>query len=352
MRAAVQVSYGDPETSVFLREVPTPEPRPGEVLVRVSGATLNRKDLFALANLTGPGIRPRPPLPHVNGTDAWGTVEAVAPDVPNWQPGDRVVVYPGLFCGGCEWCVRGETSACSSYGVLGEQRWGSHADFVLVPARNLEAIPSGMAPEALACAGGSWLTAWRALITVARVKPGETVLVTGASGGVGTAAIAIARLAGCRVVAVVGTGWKVARAFDVGADAVIRADESIAERARAVTGGRGVDVALDSVGGAAWRETINALAPFGRMAICGATAGDRPDISIREIYQQHRQILGAPLGSRAEFRDLVRCLASARLRPIVHTTVSLERIHEGLRMLERRECFGKIAIEINASCAA
>jgi NADPH:quinone reductase-like Zn-dependent oxidoreductase len=349
MRAAVQVSYGDPEVSVRLEDLPVPRPERDEVLLRVAGSTLNRKDLFALANLTGPGIRSRPALPHVNGTDAWGTVASVGDDVQEWQVGDRVVAYPGLFCGCCEWCQRGETSACATYGVLGEQRWGSHAEFMLVPARNLERIPAGMSDTALACAGGSWLTAWRALITVARVRPAETLLVVGASGGVGTAAIAIGRLAGASVLAVVGSDWKAARARDVGADAVIRAGEPVAERVRVLTNGRGADVALDSVGGAGWRETINALARFGRMAICGATAGDDPRISIREIYQQHRQILGAPLGSRAEFKELVACLAAGRLPPVLHTTVPLERIHDGLRMLERRDCFGKIAVQVGAA---
>ena len=347
MRAAVQVGYGDLVSSIRLGEMPTPGPGPGEVLVRVGGATLNRKDLFAIANLTGPGIRSRPPLPHVNGTDAWGTIASIGADVHEWQIGDRVVVYPGLFCGRCEWCLRGETSACVSYGVLGEQRWGSHADFVLVPARNLEPIPSGMTRTALACAGGSWLTAWRGLITVARVQAGETVLVTGASGGVGTAAIRIARLAGCRVIAVVGSAWKVSFAEQIGADAAFAADGDVTAHVRAFTLGRGADVALDCVGGESWRAVIAALAPFGRMAICGATAGDSPSISIREIYQQHRRILGAPLGSRAEFRDLVQCLASARLEPVVHTTMTLDRIHDGLRLLERRDAFGKIALQVD-----
>jgi NADPH:quinone reductase-like Zn-dependent oxidoreductase len=345
MRAAVQVGYGDPEASVRVGDMATPEPGPGEVRLRVGGATLNRKDLFALANLTGPGIRPRPTLPHVNGTDAWGVVDALGTDVRDWRRGDRAVVYPGLFCGRCEWCLRGETSACESYGVLGEQRWGSHADHVIVPARNLEAVPAGMSRDALVCAGGSWLTAWRALLTAARVRPGETVLVMGASGGVGTAAIRIARLAGCRTLAVV-AGWKGSRALAIGADAVIHPDDSLVARVHALTDGRGVDVALDSVGGGTWRDVINALAPFGRMAICGATAGDTVAISVREIYQQHRQILGAPLGSRGEFRDLVACLGSGRLEPVVHTTVPLERIHDGLRLLASREFFGKIAIQV------
>jgi len=346
MRAVVQVGYGDPAASLELQDVPTPDPGPEDVLVRVRGSTLNRKDLFALANLTGAGIRARPPLPHVNGTDAWGTVETAGSCVSGWRHGDRVVVYPGLFCGTCEFCVRGETSACRAYGVIGEQCWGSHAEFVVVPARNLEPIGEGLSPQALACAGGSWLTAWRALTTVAAIRTGETLLVVGASGGVGTAAIRIARASGCRVIAAVSSSWKAERAVAIGADAAIMAGEPLGERVMALTDGRGVDVAIDSVGGEGWRETIRALAPLGRMAICGATAGDSPSVSIREIYQSHRRILGAPLGTRAEFRTLVTLLAAGRLEPLVHATVPLDRIHDGLRMLEQREYFGKIAVSV------
>jgi NADPH:quinone reductase-like Zn-dependent oxidoreductase len=346
MRAVVQTGYGDIDDSLRLRDVPTPPVRAGEVVIRVEGSTLNRKDLFAVARLTGPGIRPRPPLPHVNGTDAWGVVAAVGAEVQGWHPGDRVVVYPGLYCGRCEWCQRGETSACVEYGVVGEQRWGSHAEFMAVPARNLERVPDGMIQSALACAGGSWLTAWRALITVARLRAGEVVLIVGASGGVGTGAIAVARLAGCPVIAVVGSESKFDALRRLGADHVLIGDDRVDERVRSITGGRGVDVALDCVGGTGWRRTIASLAPLGRMTICGATAGDSPEISIREIYQQHRQILGAPLGTRAEFHDLVRCLASGRLRPIVHAEIPLERIHDGLRMLETRAFVGKVAVKV------
>jgi NADPH:quinone reductase-like Zn-dependent oxidoreductase len=348
MRAAVQVGYGAIEECVVIRDVPVPAPGPGEVLVKVGGTSLNRKDLFALADLRGPGIRPRPPLPHVNGTDAWGTVEAAGEHDGAWRHGDRVVVYPGLFCAACEYCLRGETSACVSYGVLGEQRWGAHAEFVVVPGRNLERMPAGLGADTLACIGGSWLTAWRALVTVAAVRPGETVLVVGASGGVGTAAIRIARAAGCRVIAVAGSDWKARRAREIGADDALPPGEGMTSGVMDLTGGRGVDVAIDSVGGAEWRATIGALAPLGRMAICGATGGDSPPISIREIYQAHRRILGAPLGTRAEFTAMVRAFAAGRLEPVVHTTVRLEEIHEGLRLLERREFFGKVAVSVEA----
>lgn len=345
MLAALQVAYGPIDESIRLDRVPVPAPGEGDVLLRVHGSTVNRKDLFALANLTGPGIRQRAPLPHVNGTDVWGTIEALGRGVRGWSEGDEVAVYPGLYCGQCEWCVRGETSACATYGVIGEQTWGGHAEYVVVPARNLERVSPAATADVLACACGSWLTAWRALVTVARVRAGETVLVVGASGGVGTGAIRIAALAGCRVIAVVGSRGKAERAVAIGAEqAIDDSGDGFQQRVMNLTGGRGADVAIDSVGEATWRETIRSLAPFGRMAICGATSGDTPVISIREVYQRHRQILGAPLGSRGEFRCLLDALTSGLLRPVVYTMLPLGRIHDALGILERREAFGKIAI--------
>ena len=345
MKAAVQVGYGDPSEAIVVKEVPTPEPGQGEVLIRVRAATLSRKDLFATQNLRGPGLRPRPPLPHVNGADAAGEIAAVGPGVKGWAVGERVVTYAGFYCGECEYCLRGEHTACPQYGAMGEQTWGSHAEYVVVPAYTLERIPGDLPYERAVFAGGSWVTAWRMLVTVAQAQPGETVLIVGASGGVGTGGIRIAKMAGCRVIAVVGGAWKVQRALELGADAAIDYQvEDFQQRAMELTGGRGVDIVMDSVGAATWRQSINSLASFGRMVICGATSGDTPNISIREIYQRHRRILGAPKGNRTDFRNLLRALGSGDLEPVIHAQFSLDDIHQGLKMLAGREFFGKILI--------
>src|SRR5438132_43914 len=126
MKAAVQIAFGEIESSVALRDVPSPTPRAGEVILRVLATTINRKDLFALKGLSGPGIRPRPPLPHVHGGDCCGEVVECGSSVEGFGPGDRVVAYSGLFCSRCEYCAIGEETACASYGALGEQVWGSH----------------------------------------------------------------------------------------------------------------------------------------------------------------------------------------------------------------------------------
>jgi NADPH2:quinone reductase len=180
---------------------------------------------------------------------------------------------------------------------------------------------------------------------VAAVRAGETVLVLGASGGVGTGAIRIAKMAGCRVIAAVGSAWKATEAIRAGADeAVDYTAAPLREAVRARTDGAGVHVVLDSVGATTWRDSINLLRPFGRMVVCGATSGDAPEISIRELYQQHRRILGAPLGTRREFRDVTQALVRGALAPIVHATLPLDRIHEALHLLDSRASFGKVVL--------
>jgi NADPH:quinone reductase-like Zn-dependent oxidoreductase len=355
--AALQVGYR-PEaaedrdhawmrSAMEIREVPTPQPGPGEVLVRVRFTTLNRKDIFALRGLTGPGLRPRPPLPHVNGGDFVGEIAALGPGVQGWAPGDRVTGFGALYCGECEYCRMGEQTACLHYGLLGEQVWGAHAEYVVVQSKTLERVPEDADGAEVACALSGATTAWRAIVTAARAQPGETVLILGASGGVGSAAIQIARLAGCRVIAVVGGEWKVRRALEVGADyAVDHTREDFLEAARRITGGRGVDVVLDPVGAATWRRSINALRMFGRMTICGATSGDSPDISIREIYQSHRRILGTPVGNRTDFVNVLRCIYRGQLKPVIHARLPLREIHRGLAMMQERDFFGKIVLTV------
>lgn len=347
MIAALQVGYGTIEEAFRVQEVPTPAPGPGEVLVRVRFTTLNRKDVFALRGLTGPGIRPRPPLPHVNGGEFMGEIAALGPGVRGWSPGDRVTGFGALYCGECEYCQMGEQTACLHYGLLGEQIWGAHAEYVVVEGKTLERVPDGVDGALVACAGSGYNTAWRMLVTAARVQPGETVLILGASGGVGTAGIQIAKLAGCRVIAVVGGAWKAARATEIGADyAIDHTQEDFLAAARRITGGRGVDVVLDPIGAETWRRSINALRMFGRMAICGATSGDNPDISIRELYQSHRQILGAPKGNRTDFTNVLRCICDGRLAPVIHARLPLTGIQRGLHMLQDRAFFGKVVLTV------
>jgi NADPH:quinone reductase-like Zn-dependent oxidoreductase len=331
-----------------LDDVPVPDPGPGEVRVRVAAVGLNRMDIFVREGLEGPGIRPVS-LPHVSGGDVAGAVDALGARVDGWAEGDRVTLYPGLSCGACRHCHAGEASMCAAYGVFGEQRWGGLAEYATVPAGNLHALPDGLDDVTAAAVPAAYTTAWRMLRT-GGCAVGRRVLVIGAGGGVGTAALLLARAMGARVFVTSGHDWKLRRALELGA--VAGFDHSaggIDAWAWEVTDGHGVDLVIDSVGAATWRQSIRSLAPGGAVAICGATSGDSPDISIRELYQRHGRIVGAPLGGRPDFDRVMDLIASGAVTPVVDRTYALADVVEAFERLESGSQFGKVVVECRAA---
>jgi NADPH:quinone reductase-like Zn-dependent oxidoreductase len=327
-----------------LDDVAVPEPAPGEVRLRVAAVGLNHMDVFVREGLEGPGIRPVT-LPHVSGGDVAGRVDAVGAGVEGWAKGDRVTLYPGLSCGACRHCHAGEQSMCAAYGVLGEQRWGGLAEYVTVPAGNLHALPDGLDDVAAAAVPAAYTTAWR-MLRAGGCAVGHRVLVIGAGGGVATAALLLARAMGARVYVTSGHAWKLRRALELGAAAGFdHSDGGIDEWAWEVTDGCGIDLVVDSVGAATWRQSIRSLAPGGAVAICGATSGDRPDISIRELYQRHGRIVGAPLGGRPDFDRVMELVASGAVTPVVDRTYAFADVEQAFDRLSSGSQFGKVVVE-------
>jgi NADPH:quinone reductase-like Zn-dependent oxidoreductase len=346
MRAAVIRQHGASD-SLRLEAVPIPEPAETELLIRVGAVGLNHLDVFARAGLKGPGVPPIR-LPHVSGVDVAGTVAALGPGVDGPPAGQRVLVNPAIGCGTCRQCRRGELSMCPRYSILGEHRWGGLADYVTVPARNVIPLPEHVPFTSAAAVPAAYTTAWRGIVTVGRVRPAERVLVVGASGGVGCAALQIAVLAGAEVLAVAGGPAKRQRALELGAVAAFDSSGNWLAEVLDFTGSEGVDLVHDAVGAPTWRRSIQSLAMGGRMVVCGATAGDSPEISIRELYQHHRQILGAPMGNWQDFLDVTRLVFNGRIEPEVHAVYPLEGIAEAQDALDHREHFGKIVIQVNS----
>ena len=341
MKAAFFQEHGGPEVLEY-GELPDPEPGPGEVVVAVAAVGLNHLDLWVRRGAL-PGVEPR--LPHVGGSEVAGRVEAIGVGVEGWAPGDRVVLNPGLWCGRCEWCLRGEESMCLRYGILGEHVAGGAAERISVPAANLLALPDGYDFERAAAAPLVFQTAWRALIGRAGLRAGEIVLVTGASGGVSTAAIQIARLAGATVYAVTSGPQNVRRVEELGAELVIdRLEESFSRRVWRETGKRGVDVVIDSVGEAIWEDAVRTLARGGRLVTYGATTGPLGRLDIPPLFWRQIQVIGSTMGSRSEFERVMRLVFEERLRPIVDEVLPLERIREAHERLERGDVFGKLLL--------
>lgn len=338
MKAALFYEHGGSDV-LRIEDVPTPVAQPGEVLLRVQAAALNHLDIWVRK-----GLPIETTMPHIGGSDVAGSVEALGSGVTGVQLGARVIVNPSLSCGNCEWCRAGEESLCAHFRILGEHTNGGFAEFVAVPAMNLFPIPANYSWEQAAAAPLAYLTAWRALVTKGRVRNGTSVLITGASGGVATAAIQIARYLGARVYALT-TAENVARVHALGADVVY--DRNAGDFSRQIwqdTGKRGVDVVLDSVGEAIWAQCVRALARGGRLVSYGGTTGARAEIDIRTLFWKQLEILGTTMSNRIEFEEVMRLVFSGELMPVVDSVLKLEDMRAAHDRIERGEHFGKIVL--------
>jgi len=342
MKAAYLTGHGGNEV-VAVGERPAPQPGASEVLVRMKAATVNRVDLYMRDS--GAGITHT--LPQVLGLDGAGVVEAVAGSTSPLPVGQPVVLHPGLACGHCEFCRRGEDVLCTTYRLLGEHRDGTFAELVALPARNVFALPAGLSFAQGAALGVNHLTAWRMVVTKARVQPGESVLIFGIGGGVSLAALQLVKaLGGTAIVTSRDTG-KLQRALALGADhAIDGSTTDIARAALALTGGRGVDVVVENVGAAVWPQALKSLVRGGRIVTCGATTGDQPGADLRRLFIRQLQVFGSTLGTNAEFADLLAFVERHRLAPVIDSVYGLDEVPAALARLESGRQFGKVAIEI------
>ncbi len=331
-----------------LADVPAaPAPGPGEVRVAIKAAALNHLDLFVVRGL--PGL-PKS-LPHILGSDGAGVIEAVGPDVTTVRPGERVLINPGISDYSCEYCLAGEHSLCVRYGILGEHFPGMLAELVTVPVHNVLPLPAITPPltwpEAAAFSLVT-LTAWRMVVTRARVKPAEWVLVWGIGGGVSLTALRVAKLMGAHVIATSSSDVKLARATALGADVTLNhRTQEIAKTVRQITGKRGVDVVVENVGEATWEESLHSLAKGGRIVTCGGTSGPKLVTDVRPLFWHQFTILGSTMGNAAEYREIVRRLGQGELRPIVDATFPLDRAREAFERMVRGEQIGKIAVTVS-----
>lgn len=331
---------------LLLQEMPVPSPRgPDDVLVRLHAAALNRLDLFVIDGL--PGVAPAFPL--IVGADGAGVVEAAGPAVRGFDPGDRVMINPGLACGQCESCVAGEQPLCPGFRVLGEHLPGTMAEYVVVPARNLSLIPEQMSFAQAAGFTLATLTAWRMLVTRARLRPDETILIWGIGGGVAQAALRIARLVGARTIVTSSAEWKLERARGLGADFTLNhATADIPREIRTLTERRGVDVVVETTGAETWERSLRSLARGGRLVTCGGTTGPMVTTDVRKLFWYQWSLLGSTMGNDAEFRAVTALAARGELWPEVDSLVPLDRGVDAYRRLASGAQLGKVVIEVRA----
>jgi NADPH:quinone reductase-like Zn-dependent oxidoreductase len=345
MRAVFIESHGGPEV-VRIGSLPDPEPGPDQVRVRVVAAALNHLDLWVRDGI--PGIEQT--FPHVLGADGAGIVDAVGPGVEDVAPGDEVYIQPGLFCGRCEFCLAGEESLCIRFRLLGEHASGTLAELVVVPAANVYRKPRGLDWSCAAAFPLAYQTAWRLVLTAGRLRAGESVLIHGVGGGVGSAALQIAKYAGALVYVTSSSADKLDRAIGLGADVAIDyTRESVPAKIRELTGRRGVDLVVDNVGKSTWRDSIECVRRGGRIATCGATTGNDAVTPINRVYWKQISIHGSTMANRREFRRIARLVEGRRIDPLIDVEFPFEETPAALDRLAAGDQFGKIVIRIAAT---
>ncbi len=339
MKAAVFHTNGGPEV-LATQEMPTPRPGPGEVRIRVAASSLNHLDLWMRR-----GLPFEIPMPHIGGSDIAGTVDELGAGVsPAWE-GKRVVADPSLCY---DWYRLARLGGVRSgpLEIIGEHTQGGFAEYALAPAANLLEIPEGVSDEVAAAAALVGVTAWRGLMSRGGLRAGERVLVTGASGGVSTMAVQYARAAGAEVFAITSSEDSVRRVRELGADHVF--DRTACDWPREVyraTAKRGIDLCLDSVGEAIWRDLLRALAVGGRLVTFGATTGASGRIDIRLLFWRQLSILGSTMGTPAEFRQAMNLVFDGVATPPIHSVLPLEEVRKAHELLEAGGVFGKIVLQ-------
>jgi NADPH:quinone reductase-like Zn-dependent oxidoreductase len=332
-------AHGGPEVLRY-EDAPEPVPGPGQALVRVRACALNHLDLWQRRGIARVSI----PFPHISGADVAGDVVFTSDG--EFAPGRRVLLQPGLSCGRCPACLDGRDNDCPGYDVLGYQSEGGYAEYVAVPVQNLVAVPDAIGFAEAAAFPLTFLTAWHMLVTRARIRPGEDVLVLGAGSGVGQAAIQIGWLHGTRVFATAGTDAKLARARELGAyEGINHHTQDLPAEIRRLTDGRGVDVVIEHVGQATWERSVKCLARGGRLVTCGATTGHEGRLDLRFLFSRQLSLLGSYMGTKAELLRAAQFFFAGELRPVIDRTYPLADAAEAHRRLEAGDQFGKIVLE-------
>jgi NADPH:quinone reductase-like Zn-dependent oxidoreductase len=338
MKAVRIHQFGGPEVLTY-EDVPDPQPRKDQVLVRVRACALNHLDIWVRKGL--PGVK----LPHILGSDIAGEVAAVGEYVSGFKAGQRVLIAPMHFCGHCAKCVAGLQNQCREFTVLGNAVDGGNCELIAVPEANVIPIPDALDFNQAASVPLVFLTAWHMLVGRAGVRPGQTVLVLGASSGVGIAAIQIAKLFHCRVITTAGDEAKLEKARALGADfGINHYKQRISEEVRKITNKEGVDIVVEHVGAATWDESLKSLKPDGVLVTCGATSGPNVGIELRFLFSRQLRVLGSYMGTMGELHEVLGHIFAGRLKPVVDRVFPLKDLRTAHEHLEKSAMFGKIVV--------
>ena len=342
MKAVLFYQHGGPEVLEYT-EFLTPQPQPGQVLIRLHAAALNRMDVMVRNGW--PGLKLE--LPHINGADGAGEVAALGEGVTDFATGDHVVINANLGCGQCEFCLAGKDNMCLNWHLLGETIRGTYAEYVVLPARQLYKLPTDFDYHRAAAAALVYQTAWHSLVKRGVLQKDETVLIVGAGGGVNTASVQIAKYIGAQVVVVGSDAKKLEMAESIGADILIDRSKE-ADWSKSVflaTNKRGVDVVVDNVG-TTFMQSLRALRKGGRLLTVGNSGGPKFEIDNRYMFAKHLSIIGSTMSTLQDFKEVMDLIVAGKLTPILDKTFPLQEAAAAQERLWKNENFGKITLEI------
>ena len=347
MKAVMFSEHGDSNV-LYYGDTATPEPGPGEVLIKVHAVSVNhgpdietRRSGFGMAALA---------MPHIGGVDPAGQIVGLGPDTEGFVVGDRVAVYPVMACGICDWCTSGAgENYCPYSRMFGIHTQGGRAEYVCAPVTQLVRLPDAVSYEAAAALGVAYTTTWHGVVERGKVTAADTLLVMGAGGGVGVAAVQLGKLVGARVIAVTGEPWKQERVRGLGADEVFSyRDSNWPQQVMAATEGRGVSVAFDNSGTATLPATIDCLGRGGRLFCSGGTTGLEVTLNVRHLYRDLISLLFYVQGTKADMGKLVELVAAGSLDPVIDRTFALHEAGAADDLIDANKMFGRIVLSVDA----
>jgi NADPH:quinone reductase-like Zn-dependent oxidoreductase len=343
MKTVLFHKHGGPEVLEYT-VFPTPEPKAGEVLVRLRAAALNRMDVMVRNGW--PGLKLE--LPHINGADGAGEVVELGESVTELSVGDRVAINANLGCGTCDFCLNKLDNMCRNWHLLGETIRGTYAEFICLPARQLYKLPEYFDFHRSAAAALVYQTAWRSLVRRGHVKADETVVIVGAGGGVNSACIQVAKYLRAHVIVIGSSQRKLQGAGEIGADVLIdrSKEDDWSKAVYQATNKRGADVIVDNVG-TTFPLSLRALGKGGRLLTVGNTGAPRFEIDNRFIFAKHLSIIGSTMSTLADFSEVMNLIVKGKLKPIIDKTFPLKEAAYAQERLWRGENFGKITLDIS-----
>ena len=320
-----------------------PVPTKSEVLIKVQAAALNHLDVWVRKGI--PGV----PLPLIMGSDAAGIVETLGPEIPEHsgiKPGDHVIIAPIRSCGSCDFCMAGQENLCRDFHIPGESAQGVQTEFICVPHRYLIKKPVELNFRQAAALPLAAMTAYHMLGVKAEIKSGDTVLVYGASSGVGSIGIQIAKARGAKVITTVATQEKAELAQKLGADYIINyREQQIGQTVKELTSGHGVDIVFEHTGSKTWNESMRALKRNGTLVTCGATTGPFVKIDIRALFIKHQRLIGSTMGTLQDLKEVLQLVEAGKLEPVLDKVFSFQEVHQAHERLEQGAQFGKIVLD-------